>query len=131
MGYPNSPTHDNWPIMSAENNTAGRDYNLALQSVAGQMEQEGYVILGGSNSPNEAYSLVLQRAGTLTAVKVINARAPEEPAYHSDETKRLKEFAAQNGIGVCAMALVGLMSAGLSPEGEEGFYMKFEGLKIV
>lgn len=117
--------------MSSEQTTAVKDYNLALQTVAGQLEQEGYVILGGSNTPSEAYSLVLQRAGRLTAVKVVNARAPEEPTYHSDETKRLKEFAAQNGIGVCAIALVGLMSAGLSPEGEEGFYTKFDGLKIV
>ncbi len=114
--------------MSPERTTTEKDYNLALQTVADIMRRDGFEILGGSNVPDDPYSLVLRGMGKLVAVKVTVTRAPENPSYSPAHLDELKAFAAQNGISRVAMAPVGLMPAGMSPEGEEGFYVKFDGL---
>jgi hypothetical protein len=116
--------------MSSEKTTIEKDYDLALQTVADQMERDGFEVLGGSNAPDDPYSLVLSRVGKLVAVKVTAMRAPSSPSYSPTQLEELKAFALQNGINRVAMAPVGLMPAGMSPEGEEGFYVKFDGLVL-
>ena len=80
---------------------------------------------------DNSYSLVLQRMGKRMAVKVTTTRAPENPFYSPAQVAQLKDFAMRNEIEQCAVAPVGLMSAGISPDGEEGFYIKFNELVTV
>jgi hypothetical protein len=107
------------------------DHETALNAVAGHAKGNGYEIAGGDKNINAPYSLVLQNAHGYVAVKVTAVRAPNQPGYSPSDVAQLKQFAAQHGIRVCAIAPVGLMPAGMNEQGQEGFYIKYDGLVTV
>jgi hypothetical protein len=104
------------------------DYMTALNAVAGHAKQSGYEIAGGDQNVNAPYSLVLQDRKGYIAVKVTAVRAPQQPSYSAADVEPLRQFAAKHGMKACAVAPVSLMSAGLNEQGQEGFYVKYEGL---
>ncbi len=110
---------------------AQMDYEVALNAVAGHVQQEGYEIAGGEKNMDAPYSLVLRNTKGLTAVKITANRAPAQPTYSKTQAEELRNFAAQNGIDTCAMAPVGLMPADRDQNGNQGFYVKFEGLVVI
>lgn len=116
------------PTERSAEELAQLDYMTALNAVAGHAKSSGYEIAGGDKNSHAPYSLVLQDAQGYIAVKVTAVRAPQQPGYSPSDVEQLKQFAAQNGIRICAMAPVGLMPAGVNEQGQEGFYVKYEGL---
>ena len=107
------------------------DYEFALKIVENDLSEQGFrnALV---HRPREAYPSVIaeMRTGWI-GVKVIVARAPDEASFTSSDIEKLKS-SASGPFDDYAIALVKLLpNCPRSPQGEPGFYVKYNGIKKV
>ena len=104
------------------------DYEMALQLVASDVEKSGMKIVGVEQARSSTCSLVAEGPDSKVAIKIVVARAPSEPSFTEQEAHALNAFARKKGC-LAAMAPVGLMAgAKRSPDGQQGFHVKYQGM---
>lgn len=103
------------------------DYETAFGVVANDLRQSGFTILETERDYEADYSLIAKDpSGTQVAVKVTTTRAPLEPAFTKAEVARLKRIPRGRRN---YMAPVGLLAtAERSPDGHQGFHLKYTGI---
>ena len=104
------------------------DYEMACEVVGSDVEKKGMRIVAAERDRSAPCSIVAEGPGKKVAVKVVVARAPHEVLLPEDQARVLKAFAREHGL-TSAIAPVGLMTgAERRPDGQQGFYVKYEGL---
>jgi hypothetical protein len=107
------------------------DYELAVNYVAGDLQDHGYRITFANRSRTESPSLVAESRNGKIAVQVTVARAPEDASYSQSDIARIKAYAPA-GTSEYGFAAVGLLpTAPRSPNGDPGFHIKYAGIKKV
>ncbi len=101
------------------------DYEVGLNVVGSQLQQAGFKVERVNNDFSGDFSFLASSKGARFAVKVITVRAPDEPNASRDDTFRLKRVREGQRFLVAPVGL--LPVAERSPEGHQGFHVKFEG----
>jgi hypothetical protein len=102
------------------------DYETALSMVEKSLREEGFNIADTEDDYLGDFSLIAEGEIGKIAVKVTTRRGPEEPGFTPDEVERLKRKPRASKF---FMAPVGLLPVGgRSPEGHQGFHVKYDGL---
>jgi tetratricopeptide (TPR) repeat protein len=107
------------------------DYETAINVVAGNLHEQGCRIISTEQDRNAPCSIIAQSPSGSVGVKVVVTRAPDQPQYDQEDVRALREFCTRKADR-CAIAPVGLMpGTKRSPEGDQEFYVRYEGLVSV
>ena len=107
------------------------DYEVAANYVSADLQDHGYTVVSASRTRTSSPSLVAESRGGTLAVRVVVARAPDEAGFSDSDIADLRACSATD-VTEFGFACVGLLpTAPRSPEGHQGFHMKYEGIKRI
>lgn len=105
------------------------DYELAVNLVVDDLQNHGYRITFVNKNRTEMPSLIAESQIAKIAVQIVVARVPDEAKYTQSDIIQLKNCSPSSiqEFGLASIEL--LPTAPRSPNGDQGFHIKYEGIK--
>lgn len=107
------------------------DYEVAVNYVAADLQDRGYRVRSANRDRTSSPSLIVQSRSGSMALRVVVARAPDEAHFSATDVAQLKACSPTD-VTEFGFACIGLLpTAPRSEAGQQGFHMKYEGIKKV